>query len=712
VAEARAASRLTEIAVSRYGLFVGTAGAAVLAISVVWALPRDEEWIYALLCALSVAVLRWRAVALSKYAYVTMTLVPVGTLALLGHHVAAAIGVWMGTLGGDWIRQRGNYKPPAINASREVLPVLGASGVLLGLLAWIGAARGGPGAPPASPFSVDGIPAVVGFFLAYFLFSRGLFYFSLAFKGKLTPEEWDIILRYEVKSAVLGAAATLILAIDFHLYGDIRIGGLPVGWLPLLVFVVFAGLVARRLIVDAVASEDLRKVIAMETVISAGMPILESLARIEALANRLIEWRWLHIYALQDGQLVPIYPPDPRRARDVAPLALLRRTAVEGESAVVIADTHRDHRTTEADPVRSLVMQPLRYGRITLGLLEVAHHRTRTYGTGEARLVERFGRQVALAMQLDGLMRPMGESARELDEQLRTVHGRLLTLRESGRSVADAASGIRERIADTGRRTDLGLEVTAALAGEATEMAEDAARTAERSRDTNRVAETNRGAMTEAIGRLVELRDFVDAESQRIAELAGASDRISTLVASIGDIADQTNLLALNAAIEAARAGDHGRGFAVVADEVRKLADSSAQAAARAKDLVEQVAAQMVDARERMRQGAARLAGVGELSSTALTSVDTIVSAAREAGEVTSRIAARAREQQARLAALRDEIAAISALARDNGQGASEVAVASLQQAATLEEVEGAVEVLEEVSARLGSYIEQFTELA
>lgn len=50
---------------------------------------------------------------------------------------------------------------------------------------------------------------------------------------------------------------------------------------------------------------------------------------------------------------------------------------------------------------------------------------------------------------------------------------------------------------------------------------------------------------------------------------------ITTVSASIVEIASQTNLLALNASIEAARAGESGKGFAVVAEEIKQLSEDT-----------------------------------------------------------------------------------------------------------------------------------------
>lgn len=74
-----------------------------------------------------------------------------------------------------------------------------------------------------------------------------------------------------------------------------------------------------------------------------------------------------------------------------------------------------------------------------------------------------------------------------------------------------------------------------------------------------------------------------------IENLEKQSGMISSIIATINEIADQTNLLSLNASIEAARAGEAGKGFAVVATEIRKLAEQSSGAANKIKNIITQI---------------------------------------------------------------------------------------------------------------------------
>ncbi len=83
-----------------------------------------------------------------------------------------------------------------------------------------------------------------------------------------------------------------------------------------------------------------------------------------------------------------------------------------------------------------------------------------------------------------------------------------------------------------------------------------------------------------AIASVDEIRNSNNISSRAIDSMK----HIESELRAIEDIAEQTNILALNASVEAARAGEAGKGFAVVAGEVKKLAEMSRSSADKIKN--------------------------------------------------------------------------------------------------------------------------------
>ncbi|NHZ64625.1 methyl-accepting chemotaxis protein [Massilia genomosp. 1] len=151
------------------------------------------------------------------------------------------------------------------------------------------------------------------------------------------------------------------------------------------------------------------------------------------------------------------------------------------------------------------------------------------------------------------------------------------------------------------------------------------------------------------------------------------SRKIVDIISVIDGIAFQTNILALNAAVEAARAGEQGRGFAVVASEVRNLAHRSASAAKEIKVLINHSV-------DRVEAGNQLANDAGSAMSEILNSVTRITS-------IMAEIAVASAEQGAGIEQINHAVTQMDDMTQQNAALVEQTAAASSslqEQAATL----------------------------
>jgi methyl-accepting chemotaxis protein len=672
-----------------YGRSLQYGGIALL-LAVLVADPRWVDQLPAvLLLTLATVALRGMVVPVGKYSYLTQT--GLGALAgsLLWGVPAAALAVAAATLITDWAWHRKPLDAAVTNVGREVVSLVAAFGVYAAVLhAWGGVPR----------LSLDLLPALVGYALAYFVFSRLLFYFSLLLRAKLEVSERLMIIRYEViaYAATLLAAGTLVtVATQWPLPAALLVA----------VVVAFLGLLLKLLLEEAIGAEELNKIHAMEAVVTSSLSLQESFARIERLAHRLVDWGDFRIYRKQDAGPTLAYRSAIGRAsrgEPTADTAALRDGVMQSGDMVVIDDVTRDKRIADTAPdVQTLVIVPLRLGEQVIGTLELEHHKKKSYHRKDVLTISTFANQLATAIHITDLRQPLVETVERMTGQLATLTHATVALREAAGAVADSTNLIRAGVASEEGEVAGGLEATERLSQVARRVSEDGAGAAQSSSSASDVAKTNRQQIRDAIERLVALKQFVGESSGKVQELGQVSRRITGFIASIRELADMTNLLALNAAIEAARAGKHGKGFAVVADEVRRLAEQSATAAAEAGDLVQDIHRQVGEVVEQMRRGQVSVGGVEDVSAAALEALDAIVVATGDATAHAQRIAAAAGEQDQAFARLRERINAVALIAGKNRIEADDVARRAQEAAQGLTELERATRELEQVATML-----------
>ncbi|MBA0436450.1 methyl-accepting chemotaxis protein [Stenotrophomonas maltophilia] len=222
--------------------------------------------------------------------------------------------------------------------------------------------------------------------------------------------------------------------------------------------------------------------------------------------------------------------------------------------------------------------------------------------------------------EYDGVFARMRDDANTTTAQLTGI---VRGIQVAADSINNAAQELAAGNNDLSRRTEQ----------QAANLEEAAASMEELTSTVRQNAELARQADSEAHAAGAAVRETEQAMAQMasvMGEIDQSSARISEISTVIDGIAFQTNILALNAAVEAARAGEQGRGFAVVASEVRTLAQRAGVAAKEIKELIEDAAAKVKSGLAVTVESEAAIARVAQASSRTTQLMSDIAAASKE----------------------------------------------------------------------------------
>ncbi len=245
------------------------------------------------------------------------------------------------------------------------------------------------------------------------------------------------------------------------------------------------------------------------------------------------------------------------------------------------------------------------------------------------------------------------QAMQSMREQLRQIVGEI---RQASGNVSNAASEIVQGNTELSQRTQEQASALEETASSMEEMYSTVKQNADNARQANQLA-ANARAQAEQGG------EVVSKAVRAMAEISHSSKKIADITGVIDGIAFQTNLLALNAAVEAARAGEQGRGFAVVAAEVRKLAQRSAEAAKEIKALIS-------DSVEKIEGGTRFVDASGQ-------TLNEIVTAVKKVSDIVAEIALASQEQSAGIEQVNKAVMQMDEMTQQNAALVEEAAAAS-----------------------------------
>ena len=295
----------------------------------------------------------------------------------------------------------------------------------------------------------------------------------------------------------------------------------------------------------------------------------------------------------------------------------------------------------------------------------------------------------------------MGNSSDKLTASAQEIAAAVQEGNASGESIQSAMAELSTKMNENVDQAYLSMDALGAVKRTMDEVAKEMNEALKSATIMQTEAENGKTLATDSVEAMHMISSKMEQSATLNGRLTDMTGEISRITDVISDISAQTNLLSLNASIEAARAGDAGRGFAVVAAEVKKLAEQTATSAKEITDLISGVkrlvndtANAMTDVQKEVATGVGLVEQAGSSFEEIHQSTESVYSRVQSVDQLV--IKSDKEIDQVGLTT-----ANILAMVEEASKHAEQVLQASSHQAASLGEVNGAMEELVAVAEQL-----------
>ncbi|WP_214847089.1 methyl-accepting chemotaxis protein [Exiguobacterium sp. s193] len=295
----------------------------------------------------------------------------------------------------------------------------------------------------------------------------------------------------------------------------------------------------------------------------------------------------------------------------------------------------------------------------------------------------------------------MGSSSDKLTASAQEIAAAVQEGNASGESIRSAMAELSTKMNENVDQAYLSMDALGAVKRTMDEVAQEMNEALKSATVMQTEAENGKTLATDSVEAMHMISSKMEQSATLNGRLTDMTGEISRITDVISDISAQTNLLSLNASIEAARAGEAGRGFAVVAAEVKKLAEQTATSAKEITDLISGVKRLVNDTANAMTD-------VQKEVATGVGLVEQAGSSFEEIHHSTEHVYSRVKSVDQLVVKSDKEIdqvglttANILAMVEEASKHAEQVLQASSHQAASLSEVNGAMEELVAVAEQL-----------